>query len=50
MLIIYGAFAKKIDSFGQTVLHMAVLGGNLNIVQQFLEKVGGKKFTNLKSN
>ena len=39
LLVIYGVYPKKIDIFGQTVLHMACLGGNLNIVQQFIEQV-----------
>lgn len=43
LLIIYGVYPKKIDAYGQTVLHLACLGGNLNIVQQLIEQVGLKK-------
>lgn len=39
LLIIYGVYPKTIDNFGQTVLHLACLGGNLNIVQQLIEQV-----------
>jgi ankyrin repeat protein len=44
LLIMYGVYPKTIDNFGQTVLHLACLGGNLNIVQQLIELVISKCF------
>jgi ankyrin repeat protein len=39
LLILYGLSSKKIDSYGQTLMHLACLSGNLNIVQDLIEKV-----------
>lgn len=47
LLIIYGVYPKTIDNFGQTVLHLACLGGNLNIVQQLIEQVIFIKYENI---
>lgn len=38
MLIVYGMNPKKIDKYGQSILHLACLSGNLNIVQQLIEQ------------
>lgn len=38
LLIIYGLNPKLMDKYGQTVLHLACLSGNLNIVQQLIEQ------------
>lgn len=37
LLIIYGIEPKRVDRHGQTLLHLACLSGNLNIVQQLIE-------------
>lgn len=39
LLIIYGLNPKKIDNYGQSLLHLACLSGNLNIIQHLVEEV-----------
>ena len=39
LLIIYGLSPKKIDNYGQSILHLAALNGNLNTVQHLIEEV-----------
>jgi ankyrin repeat protein len=46
LLIIYGMNPKKIDKFGQSILHLACLSGNLNIVQHLIEQVAKTKYVN----
>ena len=40
-LLIYSGFnVKQKDDYGQTVLHLACINGNLNAIKQMCEQVG----------